>query len=92
MVWFLNHFMVIGATSKKNPNIFDVAGINFYLTIFLYIAMLAVSIIELKEYLSEEKTKVKNEISFEECIIKDEEKLENEIIENETFEKKGNPS
>ena len=82
--------MVIGATSKKNPNIFDVAGINFYLTIILYISILVVSIIELKEYLSEEKTKVKNEISFEECIIKDEEKLENEIIENETFEKKGN--
>ena len=92
MVWFLNHFMVIGATSKKNPNIFDVAGINFYLTIFLYIAMLAVSIIELKEYLSEEKTKVKNEIPFEDCIIKDEENIENEIIENETIEKKGNPA
>ena len=73
IVWFLNHFMVIGATSKKNPNIFDVAGINFYLTIFLYIAILVVSIMELKEYLSEEKTKVKNEIPFEDCIIKEDE-------------------
>ena len=73
MVWFLNHFMVIGATSKKNPNIFDVAGINFYLTIFLYIAILVVSIMELKEYLSEEKTKVKNEIPFDDCIIKEDE-------------------
>ena len=73
IVWFLNHFMVIGATSKKNPSIIDVAGINFYLTIFLYIAILVVSIMELKEYLSEEKTKVKNEIPFEDCIIKEDE-------------------
>ena len=52
------------------------AGINFYLTIFLYIAILVVSIMELKEYLNEEKTKVKNEIPFEDCIIKDEEALQ----------------
>ena len=70
IVWFLNHFMVIGATSKKNPSIIDVAGINFYLTIFLYIAILVVSIMELKEYLSKDKTKVNNEIPFEDCIIK----------------------
>ena len=74
MVWFLNHFMVVGATSKKNPNIFDVAGINFYLTIFLYIAMLAVSIIEVTKYPRKEKAKKDNgEISLEECIIKEDE-------------------
>ena len=86
MVWFLNHFMVVGATNKKNPNIFDVAGANFYFTISLYIAILVVSIIELTKYPRKEKAKKESEeISFEECIIKDEEKLENEIIE-----KKGN--
>ena len=82
MVWFLNHFMVVGATNKKNPNIFDVAGANFYFTISLYIAILVISIIELTKYPRKEKAKKESEeISFEECIINDEEKLENEIIE-----------
>ena len=63
--------MVVGATNKKNPNIFDVTGINFYLTIFLYIAILIVSIIELKGYINEEKAKENDEISFEDCIIKE---------------------
>lgn len=47
MVWFKNHFLIIGVTAKNNPSLFDYVGANFYFTLAIVVILAIYSIFDL---------------------------------------------